>query len=176
VGLDRRPYRSVEDVLRLVEWAMGRKGTQAIAIEPGLVRIQQADNAPDLEPVPDLPGDDLLDRIRLARGVGIGHISARDCRDALMVALAFFHRHGLIPSHFLCSDRTELYRRLYLDAPGDPGFVETGLLWGWEIVESRDLPEGTIFLCGGVRRGGKLGDVTAAVRLEVEDDEEGRTG
>jgi len=169
---DHVPYRGIDDALVIVRWAMELKGVFGISIEPGRVKVHRTgiENDTPLEPMPSLPSDNLLERIRTGgQGFGMGHIAAPNRRDALMVAMAFYDRSGLFPTHFLCHSKAELCELLMLPRPGEGGLVDGRTTFGWEVVADAELEEGTLFLCAGPRRGGSIGEVTAAIRLEGSD-------
>lgn len=169
---DRLPYRTLEEVLHLVRNALGVQGVTSITVEPGVVCVNRKEGVADgtpIDPFPPLPGDDLLERIRVAGAdFGVGYISALTVRDALMVALAFLHRHRLYPTHFLCRSYSDLLSALSVEASDSGGLMDGRTLFGWEVVVNPEVEEGTLFLCAGPRRGGGVSDVRAAVRLLEE--------
>lgn len=173
--VNRFPYRTEEDVIAIVRWAMSLQGVFAMHVEPGVVKIHRngpGDGGdPPVEPEPALPSDDLFERIRQGPpGFGLGHLSAPNRRDALMVAMAFCQHNGLFPTHLLCHSKDDLCGLLVLPRLGEKGLADSRTVFGWEVVADQDVPQGTIFLCAGPRRGGVVSDVSAAIRLEGSDE------
>lgn len=165
VETERIAWKTEEDLLQIVQWALALSGVLEIVVRPGIVLVKKS-TAESVEPPASLSSDDLFQRVRQSSGIKMALVIGPNMRDALIIAMTMIHREGLQPTHLLCRSKDEMCEALILPRPSDQGFLENRTVYGFEVAESPDLPPGTFFLCAGTRRRGTAMDVTHVVRLE----------
>jgi hypothetical protein len=163
------PWRTEEDLLMYVRWAMRLSGTIEIVISPGKMLLLQMPGDTALEPMPKLPSDDIFKRLSTDEGTPqIEIVRRKTTRDSFFASMVDLHQHGLFPTHLAGRTRPEIAAALRIpDAPFE-NLAESRHLLGIEVATSAELEEGVFLLCGGPRKDGSVADITRVLRLEEE--------